>query len=407
MAFRYGLVELCTAVKPFFLRRLLNEGHEQVVYLDPDVQVLAPLTEALEAGARRQPRPHSPPARASRERQLGTPRAPGRGLQPGLRGPAGRDGHAPPSRLVGRALPHPMPRGSRARPLRGPALDGPGSRIRAPALTCSGIPATTSAAGTSRSGRSPAPPKAPVPEESPSSSSIGAASTPSRPRPARALRGRRGRGRGAAAHPDAPLRARPARVRAGGVRALALLPRPAQRRPRDHPGAAGALPRAASGPLRRSFRCPRARDGFVAWARRSHPGGTLRGAARPRLGEPARAVGTRGRSAGPSLPRRGGSRDRARLADLARRLVPPARRGRGRAHDPGLDALRHATRPACGLPPGLRGGPRRPSLRGDPGRGSGTESGLSERGDREGLRALARHVARESAWSTSIALAPT
>jgi glycosyltransferase involved in cell wall biosynthesis len=50
LAFRYSLVELCTAVKPFFLRRLLNEGHEQVVYLDPDVQVLAPLTEALEAG---------------------------------------------------------------------------------------------------------------------------------------------------------------------------------------------------------------------------------------------------------------------------------------------------------------------------------------------------------------------
>ena len=48
MAFRYDLVELCTAVKPFFLRRLLDEGHDCVVYLDPDVQVLAPLREALE-----------------------------------------------------------------------------------------------------------------------------------------------------------------------------------------------------------------------------------------------------------------------------------------------------------------------------------------------------------------------
>ena len=49
MAFRYGVVELCTAVKPFFLRQLLNEGHERVVYLDPDVQVMAPLTEVVEA----------------------------------------------------------------------------------------------------------------------------------------------------------------------------------------------------------------------------------------------------------------------------------------------------------------------------------------------------------------------
>ena len=47
MTFRYGLVELCTAVKPFFLRRLLDEGHERVVYLDPDVQVFAPLRDAL------------------------------------------------------------------------------------------------------------------------------------------------------------------------------------------------------------------------------------------------------------------------------------------------------------------------------------------------------------------------
>ena len=49
MAFRYGVVELCTAVKPFFLRQLLNEGHERVVYLDPDVQVMGPLTAAVQA----------------------------------------------------------------------------------------------------------------------------------------------------------------------------------------------------------------------------------------------------------------------------------------------------------------------------------------------------------------------
>ena len=63
---------------------------------------------------------------------LGTPGAPGRGVQPGLRGPPGREGHARPSRLVGGALPDPLPRGSRAGPLRGPAVDGPGSGIRGP-----------------------------------------------------------------------------------------------------------------------------------------------------------------------------------------------------------------------------------------------------------------------------------
>src|SRR5262245_16796982 len=47
-AFRYGLVELCTAVKPYFLKRLLDEGHERVVYLDPDVEVFAPLEDALD-----------------------------------------------------------------------------------------------------------------------------------------------------------------------------------------------------------------------------------------------------------------------------------------------------------------------------------------------------------------------
>ncbi len=48
MTFRYGVVELSTAVKPFFLRLLLDEGHDLVVYLDPDVQLFRPLTEALE-----------------------------------------------------------------------------------------------------------------------------------------------------------------------------------------------------------------------------------------------------------------------------------------------------------------------------------------------------------------------
>lgn len=55
LCFRYSQLELATAVKPPFLRHLFDvSGCDRVVYLDPDVQVLAPLTEveqALDAGA--------------------------------------------------------------------------------------------------------------------------------------------------------------------------------------------------------------------------------------------------------------------------------------------------------------------------------------------------------------------
>jgi hypothetical protein len=53
MAFRYSLVEMATAVKPFLLDHLLQrEGYEKVIYLDPDMLVLEPMTEVLEALSR-------------------------------------------------------------------------------------------------------------------------------------------------------------------------------------------------------------------------------------------------------------------------------------------------------------------------------------------------------------------
>jgi glycosyltransferase involved in cell wall biosynthesis/SAM-dependent methyltransferase len=46
MAARYDVLELSTAVKPWLLRHLLHDrGLERLAYLDPDIQVFAPLTE--------------------------------------------------------------------------------------------------------------------------------------------------------------------------------------------------------------------------------------------------------------------------------------------------------------------------------------------------------------------------
>lgn len=54
-AFKYSVVELNTAVKPWFLERLLHRpGVRTLVYLDPDVQVFGPFTELREALRRSQ-----------------------------------------------------------------------------------------------------------------------------------------------------------------------------------------------------------------------------------------------------------------------------------------------------------------------------------------------------------------
>lgn len=53
-AFRYDIMEFNTAIKPFFISWLLERGFEEVIYLDPDIEVFAPLqpvTDALGSGA--------------------------------------------------------------------------------------------------------------------------------------------------------------------------------------------------------------------------------------------------------------------------------------------------------------------------------------------------------------------
>jgi len=47
LVFRYEILELCTAVKPLFLRWLFARGHSKIVFLDPDVWVYRPLDELL------------------------------------------------------------------------------------------------------------------------------------------------------------------------------------------------------------------------------------------------------------------------------------------------------------------------------------------------------------------------
>src|SRR6202022_2245281 len=43
----YEVTELATAVKPVLLRRLLDEGHDHVVYLDPDIRIYASLADLI------------------------------------------------------------------------------------------------------------------------------------------------------------------------------------------------------------------------------------------------------------------------------------------------------------------------------------------------------------------------
>jgi hypothetical protein len=47
--YKYDIVELNTALKPTFLKRTFAAGYQQVVYLDPDIRVFAPLDPVLAA----------------------------------------------------------------------------------------------------------------------------------------------------------------------------------------------------------------------------------------------------------------------------------------------------------------------------------------------------------------------
>ncbi len=47
-AFRYDVLEFNTALKPFMFLQLLQRQHDAVLYLDPDIEIFAPLTLALQ-----------------------------------------------------------------------------------------------------------------------------------------------------------------------------------------------------------------------------------------------------------------------------------------------------------------------------------------------------------------------
>ena len=49
VAFKYGVLELNTSVKPTFLKRILAEGVDQVIYFDPDILVCSALDPVYEA----------------------------------------------------------------------------------------------------------------------------------------------------------------------------------------------------------------------------------------------------------------------------------------------------------------------------------------------------------------------
>jgi hypothetical protein len=54
LAYKYDLVELNTALKPSFLKLLLAEGAQSVVYLDPDIRLYAPMEPVRQALERAQ-----------------------------------------------------------------------------------------------------------------------------------------------------------------------------------------------------------------------------------------------------------------------------------------------------------------------------------------------------------------
>src|SRR5512140_128291 len=46
--FQYTVLELNTAVKPWALQLLLDRGHSEVMYIDPDISLYRPLTEVTD-----------------------------------------------------------------------------------------------------------------------------------------------------------------------------------------------------------------------------------------------------------------------------------------------------------------------------------------------------------------------
>ena len=48
MAMIYGLMELATALKPWFIQHLVEEGATELIYLDPDIQLFTPLDEVFD-----------------------------------------------------------------------------------------------------------------------------------------------------------------------------------------------------------------------------------------------------------------------------------------------------------------------------------------------------------------------
>ena len=45
--FRYDIMELNTAVKPFMFQHLLRIGHRSILYFDPDIQIFSRLDQIL------------------------------------------------------------------------------------------------------------------------------------------------------------------------------------------------------------------------------------------------------------------------------------------------------------------------------------------------------------------------
>lgn len=46
-AFRYDVTEFNTAIKPYVIKKLFNEGYDAVIYIDPDIELFSPIREVI------------------------------------------------------------------------------------------------------------------------------------------------------------------------------------------------------------------------------------------------------------------------------------------------------------------------------------------------------------------------